>query len=78
MLFQMGMQKYDISDDEATFIEVAATTVILMVILLLSDLYLHLSWVMTLSICIFYSTFIVFITTWVISFFDLQIPDTLK
>lgn len=78
MLFQMGMQKYDISDDEATFIEVAATTVVLMVILLLSDLHLHLSWVITLSICIFYSTFIVFITTWVISFFDLQIPDTLK
>lgn len=74
----MGMQKYDISDDDASFVEVIVTTVILVIILLLSDLYLHLSWAVTLSICIFYSTFIVFITTWVVYYFDLQLPDVLK
>ncbi|NOT06253.1 MAG: hypothetical protein HOP27_16800 [Anaerolineales bacterium] len=78
LLLQMGMQKYDISDDDASFVEVIVTTVILVIILLLSDLYLHLSWAVTLSICIFYSTFIVFITTWVVYYFDLQLPDVLK
>jgi hypothetical protein len=78
ILFQMGMQKYDVSDDDASFAEVMVTTVILVVILLFSDLHLRLSWAMTLSICIFYSTFVVFITAWVISFFNLQIPDILK
>ncbi len=78
LLMQMGSQKYEISDDEASFAEVIVTTVILVVILSVSDLYLRLSWAMTLSICIFYSTLIVFITTWVIHYFDLQIPDLLK
>jgi hypothetical protein len=78
LLLQMGMQKYDISDDEASFAEVFVTTVILVVILLLADLYLRLSWPLTLSICIFYSTSVVFITTWVVGYFDLQLPDFLK
>jgi hypothetical protein len=78
LLLQMGMQKYDISDENASIMEVFITTVILFVILLLADLYLHFSWATTLSICIFYSTFIVFITTWIINYFDLQLPDILK
>ena len=78
ILFQMGMQKYDVSDENASFMEVFITTAVLIVILFLADLYLHLSWAVTLSLCIFYSTFIVFITTWAISYFDLQLPDTLK
>jgi len=78
LLMQMGSQKYEVSDDEASFAEVIVTTVILVAILLVSDLYLRFSWAMTLSICTFYSTSIVFITTWVINYFDLQIPDFLK
>ena len=78
LLMQMGSQKYEISDDEASFAEVIVTTVVLMAVLVISDLYLHLSWAMTLSICIFYSTSIVFITTWVMNYFNLQIPDFLK
>ncbi len=45
---------------------------------LVSDLYLRLSWAMTLSISSFYATSIVFITTWVVNTFNLQIPDFLK
>ena len=78
ILFQMGMQKYDVSDENVSFMEVFITTAVLIVILFLADLYLHLSWAVTLSLCIFYSTFIVFITTWAISYFDLQLPDILK
>ena len=78
ILFQMGMQKYDVSDENASFVEVFITSMILFGILLLADIYLRLSWAMTLSICIFYSTSIVFITTWIVNYFDLQIPDILK
>jgi len=77
-IFQMGMQKYAVSDENASFMEVLITTVILLVILLSADLYLHLSWATTLSICIFYSTFIVFITSLIVYYFDLQLPDVLK
>jgi hypothetical protein len=78
LLLQMGMQKYDISDENASFAEVIATTVILVAVLLISDLYFRFSWAVTLSICIFYATSIVFVITWVIGYFDLQIPDVLK
>lgn len=78
LLIQMGSQKYEISDDEASFAEVIATTLILLIILVVSDLYLRLSWPMTLSICIFYSTLIVFITSWAINYYNLQVPDFLK
>lgn len=74
-LFQMAMQKYEISDDDTSLAEVFITTAILVAILLTSDLYFHLSWTMTFSICIFYATVIVFITTGVIKFFDLKLPD---
>jgi hypothetical protein len=78
LLLQMGMQKYDISDENASFAEVIATTVVLVAVLLISDLYFRFSWAVTLSICIFYATSIVFVITWVISYFDLQIPEVLK
>jgi hypothetical protein len=78
MLLQMGMQKYDVSDENASLPEIIVTSVVLAVILLLSDLYLHLSWAMTLSICIFYSTSIVFIVNLIINYFDLQLPAVLK
>jgi hypothetical protein len=78
LLLQMGMQRYDMSDNDASFAEVIVTTAILVIVLLLSDLYFRLSWAITLSICIFYATSIAFIVTWVINYFDLQIPDVLK
>ena len=78
LLFQMGMQKYVVSDENASFIEVFITTVILFFILYSADLYLHLSWATTLSICIFYSTFIVFVTSLTINYFGLQLPNILK
>jgi len=78
LLFQMGSQQYDISDENASFAEVLAATAVLFVILFFADRYLRFSWATTFSICIFYSTFIVFITTWIVNYFDLQIPDFLK
>jgi len=78
LLLQMGMHDYDVSDENASSVEVFATTAILIIILLSADLYLRLSWAMTLSISIFFSTFIVFIYSWIVNYFDLQLPDILK
>jgi hypothetical protein len=78
LLLQMGTQKYDVIDEDAPFVEIFATTAILFIVLYIADLYLRLSWAMTLSISIFYSTFIVFIITWIVYYFDLQLPAILK
>jgi len=78
ILIQMGAHEFDISDENASFGEVFVTTVILFVILLFADLYLRLSWSMTLSMCFSYSSSIVFITTFVTNYFDLQIPNIQK
>jgi hypothetical protein len=77
-LTQMGMQKYDITENEATILEVILTTALLMVILFFLDSYLHFSWAKTLSICIFYAYFIVLIAAWTINYFGIKIPDFLK
>jgi len=78
MLCQMGFQKYEVDDEDATLTEVFGTTVILILILWLADLSLRLSWAMTLSICILYSTTIVLIAHWAINYFGIQLPDSLK
>jgi hypothetical protein len=78
MLAQGATQKFYISDENASLVEIVFATGILLGILLISDLYLRLSWAMVLSICIFYATCIVFITTWAVGFFHLKLPDFLK
>lgn len=61
LLWQMTASKYDLLDEDATLRDVLVSTVILMVLLSGADLYLHLSWAMTFSLCIFYSNSIVFV-----------------
>ncbi len=78
MWIQMGTHQYDISDDNASLVEVLVTTVILVAILLLIDQFLHFSWAMIYSICVFYSTSIVFLTSWFINHFGLQVPGAPK
>jgi hypothetical protein len=78
LLAQGATQKFDIGDENASFFEVLVTTCILLVIILVSNLYLHNSWAITFSICIFYATFIVFLTTWAVNTFHLKIPRFLK
>lgn len=72
----MALQKYTITDNDASLTEVIITTGILVVILLFSDLYFHFSWTVTFSICIFYSTFVIFIAAWVTQYLGMQIPDS--
>ena len=74
----MALQKYYITDNDASLTEVITTTGILVVILLFCDLYFHFSWTVTFSICIFYSTFVIFVAAWVTQYFGLQFPGSLN
>ena len=78
MLTQMAAQKYEMSDDNASLGRVLGTTVILVTVLFLTDFVLRLSWALTLSICIFYATTIVFLISWTTNYFEIQLPDFLK
>jgi hypothetical protein len=78
MLFQMGFEKYEVNDEDASLRSVFGTTAILVLILWLVDLSLRLSWALTLSICIFYATTIVFIANQIVKYFRAQSPDPLK
>ena len=78
LFFQMAFQEYVVSDEDASLREVFGTTTILVCLLLLADFGLRLSWAMTLSICIFYSTTIVFLATQVANYFYPQPPAILK
>jgi hypothetical protein len=78
LLIQMGMQKYDVIDEDISFVEIFITTTILFIVLVVADRYLHFSWAVTLSISIFYSTSIAFIISWVVNYFDVQLPGFLK
>lgn len=75
MLFQMGFQKYDVGDEDASPQAVWATTAILLVILFLADWGLQLSWAVILSLCIFYATTVVFVVSWFIRYFRIQLTD---
>ena len=78
MLLQMGMQKYDISDENASSVEIISTTAILVAVLFLADQYFHLSWAMILSVGIFYSTSIVITAIWLVNYFDLHLFNFTK
>jgi hypothetical protein len=78
MLLQMGMQKYDISDENASSVEIISTTAILFAVLLLADQYFRLSWAMILSVGIFYSTSVVITAIWLVNYFDLHLINITK
>jgi hypothetical protein len=78
MLFQMGFQKYAIADEDASPVEVFGATIILVLIFFWADFGFHLSWAMTLSICIFFATTVVFLATWIIDYFSIQFPKNLQ
>ena len=75
MLCQMGFEKYEVEDEDATPGEVLGATIILVFILLLADFVYRLSWALTLSICIFYALTIVFIANQIVKYFGAQSSD---
>ena len=76
LLVQMAANKYILLDEDASLAEVIVATVFLLAILIFSDRFIHFSWAMTLSFCIFYSTTIVFLIPWIIKRIGVKIPIT--
>jgi hypothetical protein len=65
LLYQIGLAKFDVTDENAKPIEVFVAAVILSVLFAISYFWLHLTWAMTFSICMFYSSFTILFISWI-------------
>jgi hypothetical protein len=72
LLYQLGLNKFNISDDNASLSEVIWATGPLLMIFAISNIIFHLSWAMTFSICMFFSSIIIFYVKWIINYFQIQ------
>ncbi|MDI6770279.1 MAG: hypothetical protein QMD04_11470 [Anaerolineales bacterium] len=61
LLYQIGLNRFEVTQEDATPVEVAAASLVLLVAYALSAQALRLSWAATFSICMFYSSVFVFI-----------------
>jgi hypothetical protein len=77
-LIQMGTHQYDISNEDAPISKVLMTTALLLIILLIFDLYLRLSFAMIMSICVFYATSVIFLGSCITGIFGLKLPGFSK
>jgi membrane protein insertase Oxa1/YidC/SpoIIIJ len=66
MLFQIRLEKFEITDENASFWEVSVGSMILVIVFAITNFAFHLSWAMAFSICMFYSTSLMFLLTWII------------
>jgi len=72
LLYEMGLSKFDITDENASPLQVLGASITLFVVFGLVDFGFHLTWAMALSICLFYSSTIVFFVTWIINYVRYQ------
>lgn len=63
LLYQLGISENVVTDENATMLEVKIATVTILIAFLIAKFLSHLSWAMTFSVCLFYSS----ITTAIIS-----------
>jgi len=71
LLYQIGLQKFDVTDDDATIREVIFTSIILLIVFAVASFGFHLTWAMTFSVCIFCSS-VLFLFIWMINYFHFQ------
>lgn len=69
LFYQLGLQKDVISDDDASLLDVFITSIVLLIIFFLAVLKFHLSWALTFSICMFYTSILTTILTKAIHYF---------
>jgi len=72
LLYQIGLQKFDISDENASPLQVFGSSITLLIVFFITNFVFHFSWAMTLSICLFYSSTIFFFASWMIDYFRYQ------
>ena len=72
LLYQIGLNRFEVVDEDATPFMILGATIILLIVFVVSGLGFRLSWAMRFSICMFYSSAIVFLIARISSFFHSQ------
>jgi hypothetical protein len=65
LLYQLGLNKFDISDRNSPISEVLIASITLISVFAITNYGFHLSWAVALSVCVFYSSTIFFFIMWV-------------
>lgn len=68
-LYQIGLLKDPVSDEDATPLEVVIASITLLTVFVIAEFVFHLTWAMTFSLCMVYSSTVTFFITWIISYF---------
>jgi phosphatidylserine synthase len=72
MLYQIRYGKFEVTDENATILEVSVGSILLFIVFAITYFTFHLSWAMAFSICMLYSTSLMFILAWIIKCRNLQ------
>jgi hypothetical protein len=72
LLYQLGLNKFDISDRNSSIFEVLVASITLIIVFVITDYGFHLSWAMALSVCVFYSSTIFFVVMWLLNLVRLR------
>jgi hypothetical protein len=72
LLYQIGVMEYAITDENASLYQVIYASIILLVVFAITYVRFHLTWAMTFSICMFYSTTVIFLITSAIKYFNIH------
>jgi hypothetical protein len=73
LLYQLGLNKFDISNRNSSISEVFIASIPLIIVFAITDYDFHLSWAMALSVCVFYSSTIFFFITWTLDFVRIRL-----
>lgn len=71
LFYEMGFIENIITDENATWLEVVIATFGLLVVFTIADYGLHLTWAMTLSVCLLYISIMSMFISWLINRFHL-------
>jgi hypothetical protein len=68
LLYQIGLAKFDVTDENTSLFEVLIASFTMLIVFVVVDFGFRLKWAMAFSICMFYSSTILFFITWMINF----------
>ncbi len=69
LLYQLALNKFTVSDRNTNWAEVLVASITLLIVFVVSDFGFHLSWAMAFSICVFYSSTLFYVGTWLFNYF---------
>jgi len=72
LLYQLGLNKFTVSDRNTNWTEVLIASTTLLIVFVVSDFGFHLSWAIAFCICVFYSSTVSYFVTWVFNYFGFR------